>query len=119
MPRLQGMSAQVRSSGMLSRLFVQDLGSRVTALEREVSQLKTGLPVTADGAVALPITLSVERVVVNPPPPAMSVPFVKAETKSSKKYVKLKDMRVALTESQQRGVGELRNLYTDGPGSRV
>ena len=56
---------------------------------------------------------------MNPPPPATSVPFVKAETKSSKKYVKLKDTRVALTESQQRGVGELRDLYTDGPASRL
>ncbi len=56
-------------------------------------------------------------VVVNPAPPATAVPIVKAEKQSSKKYVKLKDMRVALTESQQKG-GELRDLYTDCPGSR-
>ncbi len=99
---------------------MQDIGYRLTALEREVAQLKTGLLVTADAAAALPIPPSVEKVVVNPGPPATAVPFVKAEKKfTSNKYVKLKDMRVALTESQQTGVGALRNFYTDGPGSTV
>jgi hypothetical protein len=112
---------------MLSRSFVQYLGSRLMALGRAFADwktLKAGSLVmvgaaAADAAAALPIP-PVERVVVNPAPPATAVPFVNAEQKSkSKKYVKQKDVMVALTESQQRGVGELRDLYTDGPGSRL
>ncbi len=69
--------------GMLSRSFVQVLRSRLMALEREFAdwkKLKTAFLVTADAAAAdaaaaLPVP-PVERVVVNPAPPATAVPFV-------------------------------------------
>ncbi len=55
---------------------------------------------------------------MNPAPPGTAVPLVKAEKfVKQKKYVKHKNMRVTLTESQLRQVGELRAFYTDGPRS--